>query len=296
LKDQALAAAGSFAWVGLFEPSRTELDLVAAIFDLPALLVEDAANPQQRPKFEFDGDGHGLAILKVLDYVESTSDVHTGQLGVFVGPWYAITVRFGQIGDLRGIRERMAGSQALRRVGPLAVLYAVVDHVCDGYLAISDEVSFDVENLEAQVFSQDRVASSADSIYRLKRENIEMRRAVGPLVSWAHDAVEQRLPWVPEDLRGYFRDIGEHVLRANDAVESTDNLLMAMLMASTSLQDLQQNKDMLSGGDRHHGPVLRAAVPRLQAIGLALGRQDPGAEKHQQKAAECQSVDDEGQV
>ena len=244
LCQQAEQTPGSFVWLGLFEPTRAELDVIADVFELPALLVEDAANPQQRPKFEFDDAGYGLAVLKVLDYVESTSDVVTGQLGVFVGSWFAITVRFGQIGDLGGIRERLAASQALRSDGPLAVLYGVLDHVVDGYLAISDEVSFDVENLEAQVFSQDRIGANADSIYRLKRENIEMRRAVGPLVSWAHDAVEQRLPWVPDDLRMYFRDIGEHVLRANDAVESTDNLLMTMLMASTSLQDLQQNKDM----------------------------------------------------
>ncbi len=244
LRDRASAAPGGFVWVGLFEPSRDEIDLIAQVFQLPHLLVEDAANPHQRPKFEFDDAGHGLALLKVLDYVDSTSDVRTGQLAVFVGPSFAVTVRFGEIGDLRGVRDRLAGSTTLRQEGPLAVLYAVLDHVVDGYLAIADEVSFDVENLEAEVFAQVRASGTANSIYLLKRENIEMRRAVGPLVTWAHDAVDERLTWVPEDLQTYFRDIGEHVLRANDAVESTDNLLMTMLMASTSLQDLQQNKDM----------------------------------------------------
>jgi magnesium transporter len=126
----------------------------------------------------------------------------------------------------------------------MSVLYAVLDQVVDGYLVISDEVNRDVEDLEAQVFSAEGGSSVANGIYRLKRENIEMRRAVGPLVAWSHDVVEEQVTWVPPGLRGSFRDVGEHVLRANDATESADNLLMAMLMASTSLQDLQQNRDM----------------------------------------------------
>ena len=244
LRERCLADPESFIWLGLFEPTRAELDMVAEIFQLPKLQVEDAANTAQRAKFEFDQQGHGLAILKILDYVDSTSDVLTGQLAVFVGPQFAVTVRYGRIGELSGIRERLADSSELRTFGPVAVLYAVLDRVVDGYLTIADEVGEDVENLEAEVFSDSSASNTANRIYRLKRENIEMRRAVGPLVGWAHDAVDQEITWVPPGLRTYFRDIGDHVLRANDAVESVDNLLMTMLMASTSLQDLQQNKDM----------------------------------------------------
>ncbi|MDD2859228.1 MAG: CorA family divalent cation transporter, partial [Candidatus Nanopelagicales bacterium] len=102
---------------------------------------------------------------------------------------------------------------------------------------------------------------NADRIYRLKRENIEIRRAVGPLVQVAHDLVEESILWIPEYLRDYFRDIGEHVLRVHDAVEGADNLLMTMLMASTSLQDLQQNKDMR----KISAWVAIAAVPTMIA-------------------------------
>lgn len=244
LRDRCLATEDGFVWLGLFEPTRSELDMVAGVFELPPLLVEDAANTAQRPKFEFDAHGRGMALLKVLDYVEPTSDVLTGQLAIFVGDWFAVTVRYGQIGDLRASRLRLESSRELREYGPMSVLYAVLDQVVDGYLTITDEVNEDVENLEAQVFSGEGGTSVANGIYRLKRENIEMRRAVGPLVSWAHDVVEEQVSWVPPGLRGSFRDVGEHVLRANDATESADNLLMAMLMASTSLQDLQQNRDM----------------------------------------------------
>jgi len=244
LRERCLSTEDAFAWVGLFEPTRAELDLVADIFGLSPLLVEDAANTAQRPKFEIDSMGHGLALLKVLDYVESTSDILTGQLAVFVGDSYAVTVRYGQIGDLRPSRERLQASPELRAYGPMSVLYAVLDQVVDGYLVIADEVGQDVEDLEARVFSSDGAQSVANGIYRLKRENIEMRRAVAPLVTWAHDVVEEQVAWVPPGMRGQFRDIGEHILRASDGVESSDNLLMTMLMASTSLQDLQQNRDM----------------------------------------------------
>jgi magnesium transporter len=244
LRQQCLATEGAFVWLGLFEPTRAELDMVADVFGLPKLLVEDAANTAQRPKFELDEHGHGLALLKTLTYLDATSDVNTGQLGVFIGDWFAITVRFGQVGDLRGIRHRLETDGELRSFGPVSVLYAVLDLAVDGYLSVSDEVVYDVENLESQVFAYDRASATTNSIYRLKRENVEIRRAVAPLMTWAHDAVAGRHAWVPPGLAPYFRDIGDHILRASDAVDSTDNLLMTMLMASTSLQDLQQNKDM----------------------------------------------------
>lgn len=244
LKDRCHGTPGSFVWLGLFEPTKAELLMVTGIFDLQQLQVEDAANESQRPKFELDARGCGMALLKVLDYVESTSDVHTGQLAVFVGPWYAVTVRFGQIGDLHSIRKRLETTPELRSHGPVSVVYAVLDQIVDGYLSVTDEVSIDVENLESAVFAQDRSASTPNSIYRLKRENVEVRRAVGPLVTSAHSFVGEQVPWIPAELRPYFRDIGDHILRVNDAVESADSLLMTMLMASTSLQELQQNRDM----------------------------------------------------
>lgn len=233
-----------FVWVGLFEPTKDELDLVARVFDIPPLQIEDAANPDQRPKFEIDASGHGLAVVKVLDYVESSSDVLTGQIAVFVGQGFALTIRYGQTADLREMRERLEQDATLRAMGPVSVLYAVLDRVVDGYLTVTSELTVDVESMEAEIFAQNPSVRSTNSIYRLKRENVEIRRAVQPLMGWAHDAVSEQLEWVPGGLKPYFRDIGDHLLRALDATESMDSLLLAMLMASTSLQDLQQNRDM----------------------------------------------------
>jgi magnesium transporter len=244
LRSQVHQGDDSFVWVGLFEPTKAELDMVARVFEIPPLQIEDAANPEQRPKFEIDDDGHGLAVLKVLDYEDATSDVRTGQVSVFVGEGFALTIRFGRTADLSQMRERLEEDPDLRGLGSVSVLYAVLDRTVDGYLAVTSELSLDVEGLEADIFAQTPTVQSTNSIYRLKRENVEIRRAVQPLVSWAHEAVGERLTWVPSGLRPYFRDIGDHLLRANDATEAQDSLLLAMLMASTSLQDLQQNRDM----------------------------------------------------
>ncbi|MDD2858771.1 MAG: CorA family divalent cation transporter, partial [Candidatus Nanopelagicales bacterium] len=200
LQARCEALPGSFVWLGLFEPTRDELSMIERVFSLSHLQVEDAANPEQRAKFDFSHEGHGLAVLKVLDYEEHSSDVHTGQVAVFVGPWFVITVRFGQIGDLRGIRERLAESAELRGRGPIAVLYAVADKVVDEYVAVVDEIGIDIEDLEATVFQAGGRRDNADRIYRLKRENIEIRRAVGPLVQVAHDLVEESILWIPEYL------------------------------------------------------------------------------------------------
>ena len=250
-----------FIWIGLFEPTRAELDLVTRVFDIPLLLMEDAANPDQRPKFELDDEGHGLAVVKILDYLDATSDVTTGQVSVYGGDRFAVTVRFGRGSDLRPIRARLQADGHLRSHGALAVLYTVLDGAVDGYLAVSEEIAIDVEALETEIFAQTPSVGTTNSIYRLKRENVEIRRAVQPLVGWAHEAVNERLGWLPDELRPYFRDIGDHLLRAHDATESADSLLLAMLMASTSLQDLQQNRDMR----KISAWVAIAAVPTAMA-------------------------------
>lgn len=235
---------GSFVWIGLFEPTATELAKVASAFDLDQLQVEDAANPHQRAKFEFEDEGHVFGLLKLLDYVPGTSDVVTGQVAVFIGPWFAVTVRHGPPGDLGGVRARVGASPNLRAHGPYGVLYAVIDAAVDAYVAVMDELGDDVDEIETQVFGDTPSTMSPRVIYNLKRENQEVRRAVAPLVVPAHMFVNHDVDDIPEGLRHYFRDIGEHILRVADAVESVDNLLLTLLMASTALQDLQQNKDM----------------------------------------------------
>jgi len=261
LRERCAAQPGSFIWVGLQDPDRDELSGIAEIFELAPFQVEDALNPAQRAKFDFDDSGHGVAVVKVLDYIEDSSDVHTGQISIFIGLNFAITVRLGAGGDLGEARKDFEADPSLRSNGSIAVLYSVLDRVVDNYVTVADEVSIDVEELEAAVFDTGSHHDNADRIYRLKRENVEIRRAVGPLVNVAHDLVEFRINWLPSLMQPYFRDVGEHVLRVHDEVEGTDTLLLTMLTAATSLQDLQQNKDMR----KISSWVAIAAVPTMIA-------------------------------
>lgn len=248
-----------FVWIGLFEPSRAELSLVQDVFDLPPLQVDDAANHHQRPKVEFE-DSAALVIVKILSYYEQTSDVETGQLSIFIGDHFVITVRYGPLGDITRIRRRLEHNPEFLRHGPTAVAHAILDATVDGYIAVAEEIGRDIEQLEESVFSAGRT-NDAEMIYRVKRENLEMRRAVAPLAMISHALVREEVPGVPEEMQPFFRDLGDHVLRVADQSDNNDQLLMTLLMAATSRQDLQQNNDMR----RISAYVAIAAVPTMIA-------------------------------
>lgn len=248
-----------FTWIGLFEPTPVEMALVQEVFDLPQLMVDDAMNHGQRPKVEL-GSPCSLVIMKILSYYESTSDVETGQIAIFLSEHYVITVRFGPLGDISTIRHRLESDPEMLALGPSAVAHAIMDATVDEYLAVAEEVNTDIEQLEESVFSPERT-SDAEKIYRVKRENLEMRRAVAPLVPIAHGLVRANVPGIPRRLDPFFRDLGEHLLRVSDQAESNDQLLMTLLMAATSRQDLQQNNDMR----RISAYVAIAAVPTMIA-------------------------------
>jgi len=244
LRERLSGVPDAFMWIGLFEPTRQELQIVGDFLQLNPLQVEDSANPAQRAKVELDDAGHGLFVLKTMEYKPRTMEVLTGQLAVFVGEQYVVTVRTGQIGDLRPIRERVETTWEIRANGPRGALYAIMDAVVDEYLHVSDEIALGIEEIETVVFDVRYPQIPADRIYRLKRENIEIRRGSAPLLGLAQDMVNARAPWVPAGLRANFQDVGDHLMRVNDAVEAADNLLLSLLTTATSLQDHQQNSDM----------------------------------------------------
>jgi magnesium transporter len=259
LYAQAQTQRGQFVWIGLFEPARAELQLVEDVFELPTLQVEDAGNHRQRPKVEFE-DNSALVIVKILSYYDQTSDVETGQLSIFIGRHFIVTVRYGPLGDISKIRRRLEGHPEFLKHGPTAVAHAILDATVDAYIAVSEEISKDIEQLEESVFSPERT-SDAEMIYRVKRENLEMRRAVQPLVGMANALVREDVPGIPEEMLAFYRDLGDHVLRVADAADNNDQLLMTLLMAATSRQDLQQNNDMR----RISAYVAIAAVPTMIA-------------------------------
>lgn len=238
----SVAGPSDFTWIALSDPTRSEVDMVAEAFRLEPLLLEDATSRQQRAKIDI-ADLSLFVVLKVLEWVDDTSDVETGQVACFVGPGYAITMRIGRSEDTEIVASRLAAHPDLAATGPLSVFWAISDVVARQYLEVGEAIQSDIEEIEQQVFS-DHPSQAANRIYRLNRENIEMRRAVQPLLPDSQRLARESSPLVPAPLQPYLRDVGDNILRAGDMVDGFDSTLMTMLMASTARQDLLQNMDM----------------------------------------------------
>lgn len=250
----------AFVWIGLKDPTAEEMTGISAELDLPSLAVEDTLHGRQRVKIEQYGDVT-FAALRTLRYVEATSDIETGEVMVFAGPRYVVTVRRGELAPLTGVRRRLdRDPELLARGGPLAVLHTVVDTIADTYLEIDEEVQRDLEQIESDVFAGANAVHSG-TIYRLKREVLEFRRAAEPLVSSVGWLIGPRGPVTSEELRLQFRDVADHLQRIVDHIESYDRLLTDVLSAHLAQVSVQQNNDMR----KISAWVAMAAVPTLLA-------------------------------
>lgn len=229
-----------FLWVGLKDPTQQEFSLMAAEFGLHALAVEDALAGGQRPKFELY-DTMAFLVMRTLRYIEATSDVETGELMVFVGDRFVVTVRRGEPTPLESVRAALEHDPTLLGQGPVAVLYSVMDAVVDKYLLIDDALSEDVIAIEHKVFTPGLTTDVAE-IYELKRELLETRWAVQPLIEPTRRLLASRV--VPESFNPFFRDIQDHLLLMSEHVETYDRLLSDVLSAHLAQVGVQQNNDM----------------------------------------------------
>ena len=233
----------SFVWIGLREPTKEEFDAVAREFYLHELAVEDAVKAHQRPKIE-DYDGTLFIVLKTAKYHDDTETVEIGEINLFAGDGFLISVRHGGPSPLDGVRRQIEERDDLLRCGPGAVLHAIVDRVVDDYSPVLAGISDDIEEVEEEVFSPARV-NPTERIYKLKREVLLMHRATGPLIEPLEKLASGRFePHVHEDIREYFRDVYDHVARANDAVEGMREMLNGILDANTAQVGVRQNEDM----------------------------------------------------
>jgi magnesium transporter len=232
---------GAWVWIGLLEPTPEEFDSVAREFQLHELAVEDSIKAHQRPKLEVYGDTIFL-VLRTAQYIDATEDVELGQIMLFVGPGFIISVRHGELTDLHPVRLRLEERGDLLTLGPSAVLHAIVDKVVDDYAPVVAGVSQDVEEVEKDVFSDDRSAPTK-RIYKLKREVIELHRATEPLIDPLERLVRDPLDVVHDDIQPYFRDVLDHVARANESVETLRELLNGTLEANLAQVSVRQNDD-----------------------------------------------------
>lgn len=229
-----------FVWVGAYEPTDAELDQITSAFSLPPLAVEDASSEHQRPKLE-EYDDCLFAVLKTARYDEQEERVHFGEIDLFIGPKYVISVRHGEAADLRPARERLQKDHRdLLDHGTAAVAWAILDEVVDNYEPVVAGIEDDIEEVEQEVF--DARTESIQRIYFLKREAIEFHRAVAPLLAPLEALERGTYPQVPEALRPFFRDVGDHARRVDEQVMSHRELLTSILEANLALINLRQNE------------------------------------------------------
>jgi magnesium transporter len=239
-----------FVWIGLHEPTEAEFAGTAELFGLHPLAVEDAVHAHQRPKLEHYGDTL-FTVLKTVRYVEhtqltATSEVvETGEIMVFTGPDFIITVRHGGHGSLGPLREGLESFPQQLALGPSAVLHAIADHVVDQYLAVADAMQDDIDAIESDVFSDHRSqGTDAGRIYQLKRELLELKRAVAPLARPLQRLAEEPFAVVHAEIRPYFRDVSDHLCRTNEQITGFDALIDSILQANVAQVTVTQNEDM----------------------------------------------------
>jgi magnesium transporter len=238
---EAAREPGAFVWVGVVEPSAEELEAIAREFDLHELAVEDAVKAHQRPKVEAYGDTL-FVVVKTARYVDSQEVIEVGELMLFVNPRFLITVRHGE-GELSAVRERIEQRPDLLRHGAGMVLYAILDQVVDGYEAAAEGVDVDIQEVERQVFSEDR-DNPAERIYKLEREVLDFHAAVTPLSVAVEEITGGQFEVVPDELHEYFRDVQDHLRRVGGQIAGFRELLDSALHANLTQVSVRQNEDM----------------------------------------------------
>jgi magnesium transporter len=230
---------GEFVWIGLHEPGPGELERMAKLFGLHELAVEDAGRAHQRPKIE-DYDDSYFIVLKTGHYHEDEETVHFGEIHVFVGTGYVITVRHGPGSELSSARARLESRPDLLKMGAASAVWAILDKVVDDYQPVVAGIEDDIEEVETDLFDEDRPAPTK-RIYHLKREVIEFHRAVWPLLQPLEALEVGGFARVPEELRRFFRDVADHARRVDEQVNSQRELLTSILEANLALVSVRQN-------------------------------------------------------
>jgi len=234
----------NFAWIGMLRPDEEEIRAVAKEFSLHSLAVEDTVNAHQRPKLEQYGDVL-FVVLRPARYVDKIEEVEIGEVHLFLGPDFVITVRHAAEPDLGAVRTRLEADPQLLRQGPNAVLYAVLDKVVDDYGPVMDGLQTDIDEIEVQVFDGDPGVSRR--IYQLSREVIDFQRAVDPLADLLdalRATLKQRAEGTDLELRRNLRDVADHATRVIERLAGFRELLTNILQVNATLVGQRQNEEM----------------------------------------------------
>jgi magnesium transporter len=248
VREIELTGHSAFVWVGLYEPDENHMQSVAEVYGLHPLAVEDAVLAQQRPKLERYDDTLFL-VLKTVNYVPHESVVlareivETGEVMVFVGNNFVITVRHGEHGGLSDVRKRLDANPEQLQLGPYAVMHAIADYVVDHYLEVTGLMETDIDSIEEVAFAPSRKLD-VEPIYLLKREVVELRRCVSPLSGAFQRMQTENKDLISKEVRRYLRDVADHQTAAADQIASYDDMLNSLVQAALARVGMQQNSDM----------------------------------------------------
>ncbi len=237
----ALQQPDRFIWIGLHEPSEETLRKVQEEFCLHELAVEDAHCAHQRPKIEAYGDALFIALRTAQRNAE-TGRVEFGETHFFVGAKYLVSVRHGSSLAYTDVRARCEAKPQLLRKGPGFALYALMDAIVDQYFPLVNTLEEELQTLEDRIFGETFSRDTTAQIYSLKRDLLEVKRSVSPLIDICNRLMRIDFEVISEDTRPYFRDVYDHALRINEMVDILRELLTAALDANFSLISISQNE------------------------------------------------------
>lgn len=233
---------GAMAWIGLYRPAEAQLLSAAEQFGLHELAVEDAIVAHQRPKLERYGETL-FVVLRSASYRDADEEVDFGELHLFVGPDFVLTVRHSEAPDLATVRHRMENDPELLTLGPEAVLYAVLDAVVDGYAPVIAGLQNDLDEIETEVFGGDPKVSRR--IYELSREVVEFQRATRPLLGMLEGLSAGFAKYGTDgELQRYLRDVADHATTVVERVDGFRQMLSDILAVNATLVTQSQNEEM----------------------------------------------------
>lgn len=230
-----------FIWVGLHEPSEELLQRVQKEFCLHELAIEDAHSAHQRPKIEMYGDALFI-VLRTAHMNSEQRKIEFGETHFFLGARYLVSVRHGSSLAYTDVRARCEAKPHLLRKGPAFALYAVMDAIVDQYFPLVDALEQELQELEDKIFCDAFSRETTAKIYGLKRELLEVKRSVSPLIDICNRLTRFDLEFIAEDTRPYFRDVYDHAIRINEMVDILRELLTTALEANFSLISISQNE------------------------------------------------------
>ena len=228
-----------FVWVALKDPQADELATLQQEFDLHELAIEDAQKGHQRPKIE----EYGASLFVVLQLVEpSGHDLQTGEVAIFVGPQYIVSVRRDAQLGFADVRRRCEQEPELLQHGPAYVLYALMDNIVDRYFPVLDRLSAEIEEIEERIFAGQTTRAQIEALYSLKRKLMTLNHATQPLLEVTGKLHGGRVPPICAGLHDYFRDVYDHLVRLGQSIDNLRDMVTTAISVNLSLITLQENE------------------------------------------------------